>query len=622
MSINNVAFPSEELQSPSSPLLKPKPSITLVKDWEEFCYSRNREVPVAGEVIRMPCHIRDIPFKFGPASQLAPSSVPARERRDSAGSDNGSPIRSRKRSGGLGNSGGLRKKASKNNLAQNSGIPHLVLVLRAEPDRPKKSIRIDYMPIMSYHEPYEGFTGDKWVAEQWMAEQAEAFRLYNLPIPATGWSPLTPPSSLVPVLSFGGWMNYRPSWLAVVIQKHELAETAKWQRHPDGPLKLDGGEDAILGIYQYHKHDIQDLIEGISTSAIAISITTTRHPNVQTPAEATGVHELTLEVDALADDLASLVIEQWSPTPTNATNILHWLKTGKADKSSQIIALEYLAWNLQRIPIQDAVPVIASQSTSANVHQLVRSTMWKDELNQDPVSREMRKEVDNSELRLELRRMWLEHGPRSFHTDCQKDRFIEYLSSWYDVNTRSETYLRVIVTLFNRYPEIWVPSLEQEGHINRVVALINGQSISTRVIQWLALRVFLAMWHHRHGSSNPEEAVTSDCYLNPQSYGAVEVFLSGLHNQALAELQEDARIVSDILPKSMTPIDFVSSASNYLVAISKQQKIEPEVIKGYGICTDPLVCCGARKEYYTPGSKWNDSIRIWVEKVNNLGETS
>ncbi|KAG8918076.1 hypothetical protein FRC02_002673 [Tulasnella sp. 418] len=620
MSINNVAIPSEELQSPSSPVLKPKPSITLVRDWEEFCYSRNREVPVAGEIIRMPCNIRDIPFKFGPAAHLAPfqSNVPPRKRRDSSGSGKGSPVRSRKNSGALVDNGGLRRVASKRKLAQNSGNPHLVLVLSVEPDTHKKIIRIDYMPIVSHHEPYEGFTGE-WVAEEWMAEQAEAFRLYNLPIPFIGWTPPSPPSSLVPVLSFGSWMNDRASWLAMVSQNHELAETDKWERHPDGPVMLDGD----IRLEQYHKRYIQDLITGISTSALTIPATTIRLPNVQAPAEATGVHEMTLDMDDLADDLANLLRKQWSPTAMNAEEILKWLKTSKTsktDKFSQIIALEYLAWNLQRIPIQDAVPVIASQSTSAIIHQFVRSTMWKDEPNLDPVS-----EVDDSESRLELRRMWLEHGPRSFHTDCQKDRFIEYLSRWYDVNAgRSETYLRVIVTLLNRYPEIWVPSLEQEGHINRVVALINGQStstLSTRVIQWLALRVFLALWHYRHGSSNTEEAVTLDPYLNPESYGAVEVFLSGLHNQALAGLQEDARIVSNILPMSMTPIDFVSSASDYLVAISKQKKIESEVIKGYEICTDPLVCCGAREEHHPQESVWHNRIRIWVEMVNNLGET-
>lgn len=48
-------------------------------------------------------------------------------------------------------------------------------------------------------------------------------RLHHLPVPAAGW---TPPASVpsAPVVSFGRWLNTRPSWLALTVVDHDIIE--------------------------------------------------------------------------------------------------------------------------------------------------------------------------------------------------------------------------------------------------------------------------------------------------------------------------------------------------------------------------------------------------------------
>lgn len=103
---------------------------------------------------------------------------------------------------------------------------HHVLVVGATHDPATGRIELEFLPIMSYSNPPSnvvraGYSGT-WSGERWMYQEAsDIARLNHLAVPAVDWSP--PPSDpAAPVISFRGWLNSRPAWLALTVVSHDI----------------------------------------------------------------------------------------------------------------------------------------------------------------------------------------------------------------------------------------------------------------------------------------------------------------------------------------------------------------------------------------------------------------
>ncbi|KAG8921142.1 hypothetical protein FRC02_000417 [Tulasnella sp. 418] len=188
---------SQNDTSPSVPQQK-----TSQHQWTSRSYIKTKETPLPGEIILLQYPMEIVKFPYGPTSQLAPSSSRPSLR-----------LKSRK------------SKSSASNPTRFRATPHHVLVLRVLHDQQNKLIRLRFLPIFSYSKPPRGMNGFSWDPAQWMSEQASyASRLHHVPVPAEGWTSPPSPSSLAPALSFGSWMNNRPSWLAMVDVRHPISE--------------------------------------------------------------------------------------------------------------------------------------------------------------------------------------------------------------------------------------------------------------------------------------------------------------------------------------------------------------------------------------------------------------
>lgn len=55
-------------------------------------------------------------------------------------------------------------------------------------------------------------------------EATDIKRLHHLPIPAVGWTPPPSLSTSAPILTFGVWLNTRPSWLALIPVSYDVPE--------------------------------------------------------------------------------------------------------------------------------------------------------------------------------------------------------------------------------------------------------------------------------------------------------------------------------------------------------------------------------------------------------------
>ncbi|KAG8918834.1 hypothetical protein FRC02_002090, partial [Tulasnella sp. 418] len=128
--------------------------------------------------------------------------------------------------------------------------PHHVLITNVVHDQENRSITLSFLPIFSYQKPPRRFRGSNWSPTEWISQAPFVTRLHHLPIPAQGWTPSDSPSPQTPRLSFGEWLNDRPSWVITHHVEHRITEDYKWLRHPT-PIILDGGTDGILELYSY-----------------------------------------------------------------------------------------------------------------------------------------------------------------------------------------------------------------------------------------------------------------------------------------------------------------------------------------------------------------------------------
>ncbi|KAF8543326.1 hypothetical protein BDD12DRAFT_820850 [Trichophaea hybrida] len=80
-----------------------------------------------------------------------------------------------------------------------------------------------------------------WDPVVWYTNAGHASRLYNLPIHSTTWKPDLPQEFSTPFgsapITFDGWVNIRPSWLAMHVVSHRVPKGAQWLR-PTPPVKL------------------------------------------------------------------------------------------------------------------------------------------------------------------------------------------------------------------------------------------------------------------------------------------------------------------------------------------------------------------------------------------------
>ncbi|KAG8956462.1 hypothetical protein FRC03_010827 [Tulasnella sp. 419] len=336
--------------------------------------------------------------------------------------------------------------------------------------------------------------------------------------------------------------------------------------------------------------------------------------------------EFAPELTRLVNDLENIKAGQTSVTPADADRVLRLLQHDEIDKNYQSLAIEYLAHVLLSLPQQDVAQIVTRQtSSSTQITHLLLFTMWQI-ADVDPrlFDKDVRESiVDRSVPSLELRRIWLQYSPKSFHIDFHQAHFVEYLSVWYDVNQKqSEPYLKAIAMLVDVCPDIWLLSLEQEGHVRRVAALINPRpsnltSSKKEAVRWIALRVFLNMWRRQSEGNDRWGSDAEGVYFNSQCSEAVEAFLTQLNTQ----IRMDSTVHAlDALPKSMTALDFIKAGASYLRALSEKHRIDVKVIEGFELCTDPLVSGASRMENYSTETKWKESIRVWMEMVAGLRE--
>ncbi|KAG8938029.1 hypothetical protein FRC03_007702 [Tulasnella sp. 419] len=52
--------------------------------------------------------------------------------------------------------------------------------------------------------------------------------------------------------------------------------------------------------------------------------------------------------------------------------------------------------------------------------------------------------------------------------------------------------------------------------------------------------------------------------------------------------------------------------------MATKQKIDADVIDGYELCTDPLLCGASRAKNYSGELDWRLDIALWTEKVAKL----
>lgn len=168
--------------------------------WTPLNYKDNLEIPLLGEIIILRYPISRINFPYGPASTMFASTHAHSQFSTTA----------------TGNPRGVKSQM------------HYVLILDVMHDKQSHEVKIVFSPIMSYSRPPPNLpAGSTWDAERWMDNATDSQRLHHLPVPVAGWVPTPSISSEAPILSFGGWMNTRRAWLAMVHVKYEILEMHK-----------------------------------------------------------------------------------------------------------------------------------------------------------------------------------------------------------------------------------------------------------------------------------------------------------------------------------------------------------------------------------------------------------
>lgn len=169
------------------------------RNWESVSYATHGAIPEEGEIILLRYPISDIPFVQGPEPSAFAISAHA--------------------------SGAITDVTTASMV--NRPKLHHVLVLGVSHNKHAEMIDLEFMPIMAYTSRPRGYPNsrERWDPDHWMTHEAsDTQRLHHLPIPAVAWTPAASPSSSAPVLSFGGWLNTRKSWLAMELVAHEIPE--------------------------------------------------------------------------------------------------------------------------------------------------------------------------------------------------------------------------------------------------------------------------------------------------------------------------------------------------------------------------------------------------------------
>lgn len=164
--------------------------------FESVSFKTHQAIPLKGEIILLRYPVSEIPFVYGPApSALAISAYQS----------------------------GAVSEITAASLEDRVELRR-VLILGVAHDRGSRLIDLEFMPIMAYTSCPHWYRDEvAWDADHWMTHVAtDVERLHHLPVPATGWSPA---SALE--LSFGGWVNSRKAWVAMVPVTHEIPETHK-----------------------------------------------------------------------------------------------------------------------------------------------------------------------------------------------------------------------------------------------------------------------------------------------------------------------------------------------------------------------------------------------------------
>lgn len=263
--------------------------------WARKRYTVDSDIPHEGEIIRTWYPMRDIPFLYGPD----PPSTIALSAATSANGSTYSLVSTRRR--------GYKQ--------------HHMLVLKANHDSTERVIKVDFMPIMAHTNAPPWYPGGaSWNSQHWMdVDAADIKRLHHLPIPAVGWTAPPSLSDSAPILTFDGWLNNRPSWLALISVSFDIPDihpvtstcgslsstlltNIQWYRRRKGPVILDGDASRL---YLFLFRDIPRAIKDLQTAANAARVIlpagptastsepTTTDP-IQVSAEATGLSDATV----------------------------------------------------------------------------------------------------------------------------------------------------------------------------------------------------------------------------------------------------------------------------------------------------------------------------------------
>ncbi|KAA8912636.1 hypothetical protein FN846DRAFT_903385 [Sphaerosporella brunnea] len=209
--------------------------------WIHHCYDTAQQLPQVGELVMLSFSVLEINFPHGPRSAYCPSLHPSQ----------------------------ASCACSPTLIAEGKGW-HLVLVTFVARYDHRKETLVTFLPIVSYSRRPKGFSRPTWNADSWMRHDAtEVQKLYHLPIPATGWCPPPNPHPGAPSIGFTNWINNRPAWLAVAGSTVRIKDSEEWLRHPNGPIMLSGGLNAVFAIRDFKDSVLPDEMVRIQTRGVA-----------------------------------------------------------------------------------------------------------------------------------------------------------------------------------------------------------------------------------------------------------------------------------------------------------------------------------------------------------------
>ncbi|KAG8920415.1 hypothetical protein FRC02_000912 [Tulasnella sp. 418] len=424
--------------------------------------------------------------------------------------------------------------------------------------------------------------------------------------------------------------HYSPEWVELVIGQLLRADGLMWASilnetlcRPDQvPIVMRSLYGYLQKAYHHRKFavdKIPGLLDFVKKDWIIQESSGWNDGNFDWARDAEPFFEQLRKLKSFMEGLEDIKEKEGTVTSADIDRLLTLLQMASISPTSRSLCLDFLSDLLPHLPQQEIVQIVTSQS-APEIPRLIMSDMWKTNVDPRKVDRVTRQiSVDESEHHLQLRRTWLEHSDLSCHTEFHQHCFTEYLSSWYDANqTQSETYVKTVGMLTRRAPDIWLSALEQDGHVERIAMIIETPpGTSPSIVQWTAFRLFLVMWRNRSESSNLEGTTPRIHYASQRPFKALFSFLSSLKSQQHLDRIPIVLKAQDLSPVNIKPMDFVASACTYLEEMATKQKIDPAVIEGYEICTDPVVCGASRANDYSR-LDWNKDIAPWKERVAKL----